>query len=77
MYKIERREDVEPMRRRLEEGISGPFHFEENEIDLRASIGAAVFPDDGAELETLIEKSDQAMYEIKRSRKRRASGRGR
>lgn len=49
--------------------ITKPFEFEGQEIDLRASIGYALFKEDGIELDVLIEKADKSMYEVKRKRK--------
>ncbi|MBV8508676.1 MAG: GGDEF domain-containing protein [Xanthobacteraceae bacterium] len=54
---------------RLASEIRQPFSFENNQVMLDASIGLAIFPDDGTELDALIEKADQAMYAIKRTRK--------
>jgi diguanylate cyclase (GGDEF)-like protein len=55
--------------RRIGEQIRLPFAFEDNDLALDASIGIAVFPDDGDDLDALIEKADQAMYHTKRARK--------
>ncbi|MFC4789215.1 MULTISPECIES: diguanylate cyclase domain-containing protein [Giesbergeria] len=38
---------------------------------LRASIGAAYFPDDGKDLETLMEIADQRMYAVKKEHHQR------
>ena len=54
---------------KLTEEIRRPFAFEDKPLELDASIGLATFPDDGTEVETLIEKADQAMYAVKRKRK--------
>jgi predicted signal transduction protein with EAL and GGDEF domain len=54
---------------RLVDEIRKPFAFENKQLALDASIGLAIFPDDGTELDPLIEKADQAMYAIKRTRK--------
>ncbi|WP_312037402.1 diguanylate cyclase domain-containing protein [Mesorhizobium caraganae] len=32
-------------------------------------MGCAIYPDDGEELGELLEKADQAMYDVKRSKK--------
>jgi predicted signal transduction protein with EAL and GGDEF domain len=37
---------------------------------LGASAGAAVFPDDGATIEALLEVADQRLLELKRTRQR-------
>jgi diguanylate cyclase (GGDEF)-like protein len=49
--------------------ITKYFQFEGQNINLRASIGYALFKEDGIELEVLIEKADKSMYEVKRERK--------
>jgi len=54
---------------RLAAEIRQPFSFGDSPLPLDASIGVAIFPDDGTEMESLIEKADQAMYAVKRTRK--------
>ena len=54
---------------RLAQQIVQPFEFERQEIALDASIGVAVFPNDGAELDTLLDRADQSMYLTKRAKK--------
>lgn len=39
------------------------------EYQLGASIGASLFPEDGASLQDLLERADEAMYEVKHSQK--------
>jgi diguanylate cyclase (GGDEF)-like protein len=63
------REDIKIMIHRIDSEIKKPFEFEGQNIDLRASIGYALFSEDGIELEVLIEKADKSMYEVKRERK--------
>lgn len=53
---------------RLAEAIAAPFDFEDRSIPLGASIGVSLFPEDGEDIETLIEKADQSMYQVKRGR---------
>lgn len=53
---------------RLAASIAAPFAFEDKEIRLGASIGMAVFPEDGDDVEVLIEKADRSMYSEKRGR---------
>jgi diguanylate cyclase (GGDEF)-like protein len=60
---------------RLTQQIDRPFAFEDREIRLGASIGVAVFPHDGAELDVLLERADQAMYRTKRARRPEALAR--
>lgn len=54
--------------RRLHQHLGQPFAFEQQPIALDASIGVAVFPGDGAELDTLLEHADQSMYRSKRAK---------
>ncbi len=42
-----------------------PFRIEENEVQVSASLGYAVFPDDGPDAETLLKNADAAMYHAK------------
>jgi diguanylate cyclase (GGDEF)-like protein len=46
-----------------------PFTFENHTFLLGASIGMALFPEDGDQPDTLLEKADLRMYESKRSKK--------
>ncbi len=45
--------------------ISAPFMVEGHELTSSASIGIAVYPEDGQDFETLLQKSDTAMYQAK------------
>lgn len=65
--------------KRLVEQIELPFQFEHHNLTLAASLGLSVFPDDGEQIDVLLEKADQSMYVEKRLRKQRqtrASGNG-
>jgi diguanylate cyclase (GGDEF) domain len=63
------REDIRSLIERLDSEITKPFKFDDHIINLRASIGYALFSEDGIELDVLIEKADKSMYEVKRKRK--------
>lgn len=49
--------------------LGAPLNYEGTSIAVRASIGAACFPDDGTECEELLVLADQAMYKEKTTRK--------
>ena len=68
---VEDRDGAASIAARISDTIHLPFLFENRTIPLGASIGMAIFPDDGAEVEALIESADQSMYAIKRSRRNR------
>ena len=52
---------------RLLLSLSVPLIFEGNRIDLQASIGYALFPQDSRDGDSLLHHADQAMYQAKQS----------
>ncbi|TNE64407.1 MAG: GGDEF domain-containing protein [Alphaproteobacteria bacterium] len=54
---------------RIASAIGQPFHFEGQVVNLSASVGSVVYPEDGDDLDALIVKADECMYENKRARK--------
>jgi diguanylate cyclase (GGDEF)-like protein len=71
LSQVDDRDGVDALAQRMADCINEPFEFERRPIQLRISIGVAVYPDDGRTLEALLEAADQAMYVQKRSRRRR------
>lgn len=53
----------------LTSAIGAPFEFEGRALRLGASIGYAISPEDGSDMEQLVELADQAMYRVKQARK--------
>lgn len=51
---------------RTSEQTSGRFYFEGHDLNIRASMGIALYPADGTEIETLLKSADEAMYRAKR-----------
>ena len=45
--------------------LSQPFHIEAHEATISASVGIAVYPEDGADFDELLKKADTAMYHAK------------
>lgn len=66
---VSNQNDVRALIGRLDCEITKAFEFECQKINIRASIGYALFSEDGIELEVLFEKADKSMYEVKRERK--------
>ena len=66
---IKDRASVEHQAERIAAEIAMPFQFEDQPLPLGASLGIAVFPEDGTDVAPLIETADQAMYTAKRARK--------
>jgi len=50
---------------RLMVGMLVPFRVEDKELTTTVSVGVAIYPDDGADFETLRKKADMAMYRAK------------
>jgi len=59
---------VEEMAEQVSRAILKPRTFRDIHFTVKASIGIALYPDHADDLERLLKKSDQAMYEIKRKR---------
>ncbi len=60
-------EDLERISRKMIAAIGEPFNLAGNEIFVGASLGIAVYPTDGTEMDQLIKLADAAMYEAKES----------
>jgi diguanylate cyclase (GGDEF)-like protein len=52
---------------RILHSFNNPFEFDGLKIAITVSIGVAIFPDDGADADTLIKNADIAMYHAKDS----------
>jgi len=50
---------------KLLRNISRPYQSDHTELNMTASIGIALYPDDGQDLETLSKRADSAMYRVK------------
>ncbi|NNL86749.1 MAG: EAL domain-containing protein, partial [Myxococcales bacterium] len=59
------REDAHAVALRLVETLETPFIIEENEVFVSGSVGIALFPDDGEDVESLTRSADTAMYHAK------------
>lgn len=66
---VDSRQEAVGTARRVSEQCNNIYQLGDRALTLGASIGVAVYPDDGGELERLLESADQAMYTEKRTRK--------
>lgn len=62
---VESVEEVIPIIERIKESFSEPFFLEHSNITISPSIGIAVYPEDGSNVEELLNNSDTAMYKAK------------
>ena len=60
--------DIRAAADRIHEALAPPFAIGDLSLDVGASIGAALFPDDALDPETLVRFADVAMYTSKRNR---------
>ena len=58
--------EAEHVAQRLVVAIAAPFEAQGHHLTLSASVGLAMFPDDGPDSESLLRQADMAMYEAKR-----------
>ena len=50
---------------RILDAIARPFHIGDHELSVTASIGICLYPDDGADIDSLLKNADTAMYSAK------------
>ncbi|OGW45912.1 MAG: hypothetical protein A2078_16310 [Nitrospirae bacterium GWC2_57_9] len=67
--KIEAPEDALVVARKIMEALSSPYRLRDRECTIGASIGISIYPQDGDNAETLVNKADAAMYRVKEGRK--------
>jgi len=58
-------EDTAQVAHKILEAIREPFEFDGHEIRTTTSIGIALYPDDGEDVDTLMKNADIAMYRAK------------
>lgn len=59
-------DDIEATVQKILTKLAQPIQIPGNEVQISASVGIAVIPADGIEAETLIRKTDMALYESKK-----------
>ncbi|UGQ47992.1 diguanylate cyclase domain-containing protein [Massilia endophytica] len=52
---------------KINAALASPFFADEKEMRVSGSLGIAIYPDDDANLESLMRKADKAMYEAKQA----------
>jgi diguanylate cyclase (GGDEF)-like protein len=62
---VQGREDCLAAARKIEEALARNTLFDELGLEVEASIGQAVFPEDGDDEDALMRRADAAMYRVK------------
>jgi diguanylate cyclase (GGDEF)-like protein/PAS domain S-box-containing protein len=62
---LRRADEAAPVAMKILEAIRYPLHVEGREFFMTTSIGISLFPEDGADAETLIKNADTSMYQAK------------
>jgi diguanylate cyclase (GGDEF)-like protein len=62
---IQSTDDTALVLAKLLERLREPIHVDGHELSTSVSIGVAIYPDDGPDFDTLLKKSDMAMYRAK------------
>ena len=63
--RVEEIEHVVTLARRVIAVLSEPFRFDHHEVTVTVSVGIAIFPSDGGDVDTLLKNADTAMYHAK------------
>jgi diguanylate cyclase (GGDEF)-like protein/PAS domain S-box-containing protein len=71
MVELEKIEDGEPVLQRLLKAAADPVILADTSMQVSASIGVTLYPQDGADAEQLMGHADQAMYSAKQAGKNR------
>ncbi len=65
LYDLECQDDATRVAERILASIADPMRLDQQEITVTASLGISIFPEDGADAETLLKNADVAMYRVK------------
>jgi diguanylate cyclase (GGDEF)-like protein len=65
LHNLTKVDDATAMARRIQNALSEPFEIDGHKLRMSASIGIAVSPGDGADVDTLLKNAEVAMYQSK------------
>ena len=66
---VEQRPSIEAIAEKLSLAITEPLIWEDQTIELGVSIGIAIYPDSATDADTLLNRADGAMYQVKHTGK--------
>jgi len=68
---LDQSEDCKPLLERLLQAVASPVVLDDIVLQVSASIGATLYPQDGVDADILLRHADQAMYQAKQAGKNR------
>jgi diguanylate cyclase (GGDEF)-like protein/PAS domain S-box-containing protein len=66
---LDNTDEIPALLSRILQGISKPYIIEKHTLNITCSIGFSLYPDHGADVDTLLKNADNAMYQAKDSGK--------
>ena len=66
LSEVTTRDDVTNLAEKILAALSQPYSLDGNTVNVTGSLGIAMYPDDGIDMETMMSKADAAMYKAKR-----------
>ncbi|HJV82885.1 PAS domain S-box protein [Noviherbaspirillum sp.] len=71
LTEITNAEDATAVAGKVEEAVSQPLRIGDHALDIRTSVGVAVYPRDGEDIPALMRFADRAMYDCKAAHRKR------
>lgn len=65
LWEVDRKEDAIKIAQKIVESFRRPLIITKHKITITASIGVALYPEDGKNIEELLKKSDKLLYRVK------------
>ena len=65
LNEIHEKPQIETIAARIDRHLREPVNIRDHHLNISASIGVSIYPDDAGDLELLIQKADMAMYDAK------------
>jgi len=66
---VKERADAENIAKKLADMVRQPTQWNDTELTVGASVGVAIFPENGDDPEALMKSADKAMYKVKENSK--------